>query len=426
MLDAVLERLHGLHPQTIDLSLERVERLLADLGSPQDRLPPVIHVAGTNGKGSTVAYLRAILEAAGLRVHAYTSPHLVRFAERIRVAGALMEDAALADLLGAVEAVNDGRPITFFEVTTAAAFLAFSRTPADVTLLETGLGGRLDATNVVARPLLTVLTPISLDHEQFLGGVLAAIAAEKAAIIKPGVDCVSAEQAPEADAVIEARVRQCGATLYCEGRDFSVRPQPGGMLYQGRDRSWRLPVPALAGAHQIHNAGLALACIDRLRDRLAVPEAALARGLETVEWPARLQRLVRGPLVGCVPAGGELWLDGGHNPDAARVLAMQAQSWRDKPLDLVFGMLADKDVSGFLRPLAPFVRRLHAVAIPEEARSLSATEAAEAAIAAGITDATPASNTREAVEAIAAQQPPGRILICGSLYLAGQILRDHG
>ncbi len=426
MLDAVLGRLHGLHPQTIDLSLERVERLLADLGSPQDRLPPVIHVAGTNGKGSTVAYLRAIFEAAGLRVHAYTSPHLVRFAERMRVAGALMEDSALAELLADVEAVNAGRPITFFEITTAAAFLAFSRVPADVTLLETGLGGRLDATNTVERPALTVLTPISMDHEQFLGGNLAFIAAEKAAIIKPGGDCVSADQAPEADGAIEARVRQCGATLYREGRDFSVRPHSGGMLYQGRHRSWALPMPALAGAHQMRNAGLALACIDRLRDRLPVPEGALARGLETVRWPARLQHLSHGPLVATLPPGWELWLDGGHNPDAARVLAVQAQSWREKPLDLVVGMLADKDVGGFLRPLAPFIRRLRAVTIPDEARSLSAAETAEAATAAGIADAAPAGDAMEAVRAIAGRQPPGRILICGSLYLAGHILRDHG
>lgn len=423
--DAVLERLKGLHPKVIDLSLERVERLLADLGHPERRLPPAIHVAGTNGKGSVVATLRAVYEAAGLKAHVYTSPHLVRFNERIRVAGAEIADADLVAVLEACERVNAGRPITFFEITTAAAFLAFAGKPADVVLLETGLGGRLDATNVLKRPALTCITPISMDHEQYLGGRIEAIAAEKAAIMKAGVDCVVADQERKVDKVLEARSLQYGVALYKEGADFFVRSTPDGMLYQGRTAEWRLPAPVLPGAHQMRNAGLALACVERLGGLLPVPPSALAQGLRAVRWPARLQRLTRGPLVEMLPPGAELWLDGGHNPGAGKALALHARGWRDRPLDVIFGMLGSKDADGFLKPLAPRIRSLRAVTPPGEA-ALPAAEAAAAARRQGVLDAAPAADPAAALADLLRQGGAGRILICGSLYLAGDILRDNG
>jgi len=373
--DAVLERLKGLHPKVIDLALDRVERMLAALGNPQRSLPPVVHLAGTNGKGSTTANLRAMAEAAGQKVHAYTSPHLVRFAERIRVAGQIIGDEALTGLLEECERRNDGSAITFFEVTTAAAFLAFARTPADLCLLETGLGGRVDATNVVERPALTVLTPISLDHQAFLGETIAAIAGEKAGILKPGVACVCAAQPPEALAVIEARARELGAPLYLEGRDWSVTETAFVM----GDKRLAMPRPALAGAHQIHNSGLAAACAVLL----GLPDQAILAGITRTEWPARLQRLTQGPLVAMLPAGWELWLDGGHNPAAGEILADWAKTQADLPLRAVVGMLNTKDSQGFLAPLAGQVQDLRTVAIPGEPNSLSAEEVAAKPIATG-------------------------------------------
>lgn len=433
MIDAVLDRLTRLHPKVIDLSLDRVLRLLAALGNPQDRLPPVIHVAGTNGKGSTVATLRALFEAAGLRAHVYTSPHLVRFAERIRIAGTLPSDSELLALLEEVEAANAGQPITFFEITTAAAFLAFARVPAEVCILETGLGGRLDATNVVERPALTILTPIALDHQNFLGGRIEAIAAEKAGIMKRGIACVTAKQGRKVAKVLEARSTELGVPLYQEGTDFFVRTSPdGGLVYRGKSVEWSLPAPVLAGSFQSRNTALALAALERLT-RLNqpapfpdFPDGALALGIRAVEWPARLQRLRAGPLVELLPEGWELWLDGGHNPHAAEALAQHARTWRDKPLGGVFGILSTKDVDGYLEPLAARFHTLRTVAIPGEAASLSAAEAAAAATRHFCLDAKPADTVEAAVRQLVSTIPgPARLLICGSLYLAGTVLSQN-
>ncbi|MBW7852347.1 MAG: bifunctional folylpolyglutamate synthase/dihydrofolate synthase [Rhodospirillales bacterium] len=426
MVDAILARLLGLHPKVIDLSLDRVRRLLAALGNPEEGLPPVIHIAGTNGKGSVVAFLRAILEAAGLRAHAYTSPHLVRFNERIRIAGEIISDERLLAVLEECERANAGQPITFFEITTAAAFLAFARTTADVVILETGLGGSLDATNVVRKPALTALTPISLDHQQYLGGHIEAIAGEKAGIMKRGVACVVADQERKANKIIEARSLEYGVPLWKEGADFFVRSSGDGFVYQSKGVTWTLPTPALLGQHQLRNAGLALACIERL-DGFAVPPSALALGMRTVQWPARLQRLQRGPLAAALPAGWELWLDGGHNPAAGKALAAQGRAWREAPLYAVFGMLNSKDPQGFLKPLAPRLAALRAVTIPGEANSLTAADAAAAARAQGVYDCAPADDVAAAVaDLVSGRYPPGRILICGSLYLAGTVLAENG
>ncbi|MGE5503419.1 MAG: bifunctional folylpolyglutamate synthase/dihydrofolate synthase [Actinomycetota bacterium] len=433
-IDAVLDRLTRLHPKAIDLSLHRVLDLLDRLGHPQNSLPPVIHVAGTNGKGSTVAFLRAFFEAAGFRAHVYTSPHLVRFAERIRIAGRLPEDDELLALLEEIERVNDGRPITFFEITTACAFLAFARNPADVCILETGLGGRLDATNVVERPALTVLTSIAMDHEQFLGGRIEAIAAEKAGIMKRGVACVVADQGRKVDKVLEARSLELGVPLLKEGEAFFARATPeGGLYYKGQSVEWTLPAPALAGAFQMRNASLALACVERLTvgekppPFAEFPPAALALGMRTVEWPARLQHLTRGPLVDLLPDGWELWLDGGHNPHAAEALARHLRGWRDRPVMGVFGMLKTKDVDGWLKHLATRFHSLRTVAIPGEPNSLAAEDAAAAAARHFAMDARPATDVAAAVRDLVGQsKEPARILICGSLYLAGQVLAENG
>lgn len=429
MIDAVLARLTRLHPKVIDLSLDRVLALLDKLGRPQDRLAPVIHVAGTNGKGSTVATLRALYEAAGLRVHVYTSPHLVRFAERIRIDGRLPDDAELLALLEEVELVNGDAPITFFEVTTAAAFLAFARIPADVVILETGLGGRLDATNVVARPALTILTPMALDHQSFLGDSLTAIAAEKAGILKAGVSCVVAAQPAEADGVVEVRARDLAVPLIKEGRDFHAEAAPHGhLLFHGRDAIVTLPAPVLPGAFQYHNAALALAAVERLGAQGTLPRLShldMARGLAAVQWPARLQRLTQGPLVDALPPDWELWLDGGHNPHAAQAIAQHAQGWTDKPLLAVFGILANKDVAGYFAPLAGRFQTVMGVAIPGEANALSAEAAAEAARRA-CPDTRPAISVAAALTQLAAAHPgPARVLICGSLYLAGTVLAEN-
>ncbi|MTJ84163.1 MAG: bifunctional folylpolyglutamate synthase/dihydrofolate synthase [Telmatospirillum sp.] len=424
MLEVVLERLKGLHPKVIDLALDRVLDLLATLGHPERSLPPVIHVAGTNGKGSTLAYLRAIIEAGGKSAHVYTSPHLVRFAERIRVAGRLIDDDALETILLECERGNDGRPVTFFEITTIAALVAFARQPADFCLLETGMGGRYDATNVIARPALTLLTPISLDHQAYLGDTVAAIAGEKAGILKSGVPCLTTRQDPEAMEVIARRAAAIGAPLLIEGLDWQVGPVPGGMRFTMGERDLSLPLPNLPGAHQIPNAGLALAAAVTLG--LGDRPDDLARGVTGADWPARLQRLTRGPLAACLPAGAELWLDGGHNPSAGQALAaFIAANWRDRPLDLVAGMLDTKDSQGFFAPLAPLVRRMRGVAIPDEPHSRTADGVVGAARAEGLA-AESAADVEAAVRDLADGGGVGRILICGSLYLAGTILADNG
>jgi dihydrofolate synthase/folylpolyglutamate synthase len=419
--DALLDRLSRLHPRLIDLSLDRVRRLLDRLGNPEKRLPPVVHVAGTNGKGSVLAFLRAILEAHGRTVHVYTSPHLVHFRERIVVAGREIAEPALRRLLEACENANAGEPITFFEITTAAAFLAFASEPADAVLLETGLGGRLDATNVVDRPLATALTPISLDHQAYLGASLAEIAREKAGILKSGVVCISAAQPEEAAAVIRERAAETGAELLQHGVDWSVRPSRDGFVYVRCGEELRLPPPALAGAFQCDNAGLAIACAERVLGRQQ-RIALLRRGIGEARWPGRLQRIDRGTLAGLLPDGWELWVDGAHNPAAAAVLAETVRGWRPHPVHLLFGMLDSKDAAGFLAPLAPWISGFATLAIPGEANSLTAEAAAAFGRSCGL-QGEPVDGIRDGIRKLAGLGPgPARILVAGSLYLVGAVL----
>lgn len=421
---AILARLTRLHPKLIDLSLGRMERLLDRLGNPERRLPPVIHVAGTNGKGSVTAYLAAIAEAAGLAAHVYTSPHLVRFNERIRVAGRELDDAALVEVLEACERANGDDPITFFEVTTAAAFLAFARQPADLCILEVGLGGRLDATNVVDRPAVTAITPVAIDHVQYLGATLTAIAGEKAGILKPGVPAVVGLQPPEALAAIERRAAEIGAPLHRAGMEWQgCRTADGFDWTEGADRL-SLPLPALAGAHQIDNAALAVACIRHLSSPV-IDADAIAEGIRAARWPARLQRLRSGPLVAMLPQGWELWLDGGHNPAAGAMIAAHAASaWTDMPTHAAVGMLDTKDAGGFLREIGRFAASVTAVPIPGSDASLPAESVAAAARGVGIAAGTSGS-VAQAVQTLHTQAPTGRILICGSLYLAGSVLAEN-
>jgi len=423
--DVILERLSGLHPKLIDLSLTRVERMLKVLGNPEECLPPVIHVAGTNGKGSTIAYLRAILEAAGFRVHAYTSPHLVKFNERIRLNGELITEDALSELLEACEDANAGEPITFFEITTAAAFVAFASIPSDIVLLETGLGGRLDTTNVIKAPALTVLTPISHDHHQFLGTTLAEIAREKAGILKPGHPCVVARQPEEAMESIVARADDIGVALFVQDEDWSVREEGGRLVYEGPRTKRVSPLPNLPGVHQIENAGLALAALDRL-PKFPVSEDNLKTGISNTCWPGRLQQLQQGPLVESLPDGWELWLDGGHNPSAGEAIATYAKAnWAGQSLHLVCGMLNSKSCAEYLRPLAGICTSFSGVSIPGEENTVSAEEISETASGVGM-NAKPGPSVKAAISAaVKGQSQPGRILICGSLYLAGTILAEN-
>jgi len=415
-MDPISARLRARHPQRIDLSLERMRALCAALGDPQDRLPPVVHVAGTNGKGSTVAFLRAMAEASGLRVHAYTSPHLVRFNERIRLAGRLIADDALNDVLDRIEAIPG--QATVFESTTAAAFLAMSETPADLAIIEVGLGGVLDATNVIARPLISVIAPVDLDHAEFLGTDLAAIAGEKAGVLKSGAPGVIARQDPVAMAAIERAAAQIGAPLTVMGADFDAWPEIGGLAFQSAERFLDLPAPALAGDHQYDNAGLAVATALELD----LPEAAIAEGLKTAVWPARLQRLTAGPYGAAArAAGAELWLDGGHNPHAGRALAAfleGRQARAPMPLALITGMLANKDAGGFFEVL----RGTGAHVLTVGFDGAAAEPGALAAVARGHgLGALPAGSVQEALERALAWGA-GRVVICGSLYLAGEVL----
>ena len=394
------------------MSLARIERLLDALGAPQRALPPCIHVAGTNGKGSTVAFLRAMAEAAGRRVHVYTSPHLVRFSERIRVAGALPADEALADLLEEVERANAGAPITFFEITTAAAFLAFARVPADLVLLEVGMGGRLDATNVVPQPLVSVITPISFDHMDYLGDTLAAIAGEKAGIVKPGIPVVVGAQPPDAAAVIAARARDLGAPLFRCGQEWDFAIGAAGLAYRGvAERA--LPRPALPGPHQYANAATAIAVAETLPGGMRLPDAALAAGLRDAIWPARLQRLTHGPLLAALPAGCELWLDGGHNEDGARAIADWARDIADgTPLDLVMALRATKRAEPVFAALRPVARRLICAGNPADPVAAAPEQLRDAARAVGFVDAAAAPDVAAALRLLHA---PHRVLICGSL-----------
>ncbi len=418
--DLILERMMTLHPKIIDLTLDRVRRLLGALGNPERDLPPVIHIAGTNGKGSTQAMIRAGLEGAGKAVHAYTSPHLVRFHERIRLAGELISEQRLTRVLDECRAANGERRITYFEITTVAALLAFARIRADYTLLEVGLGGRLDATNVVDRPLLTVIAPVSMDHERFLGDTLGGIAGEKAGIVKPGVPCVVGPQPDEALEVIEAVAARRGAPLLVHGQHWHVSEERGRLIFQDETGLLDLPLPALLGRHQHLNAGMAIAA---LRSQ-GFAGTACAAAMSNAVWPARMQRLKTGPLVD-MAGSSELWLDGGHNPAAAAALADVLRSLPARPTHLICGMLNTKDVDGYLRPLAQVAGSLTAVPVPGEADTLPAAVTAKAAERAGFPAAT-ANGVPAAVQGLTAAHGEARILICGSLHLAGAVLRGNG
>jgi dihydrofolate synthase/folylpolyglutamate synthase len=415
-IEPIIERLHRLHPRLIDLSLDRLQRLLEQLDHPERRLPPVVHVAGTNGKGSTCAFIRSMAEGAGLRVHVYTSPHLVRFNERFRVAGRLVSDAALADALETIEQVNDGAPITVFEVITAVAFHLFAQTPADLCVLEVGLGGRGDATNVIEAPAACAITSISLDHRELLGDSLAAIAAEKAGIAKRGVPLVTGAQPAAAFQTLEEAAARVGAPLLARGRDWEIVPYKDALRFDSGSDTIDLPRPSLPGAYQIDNAGVAVAA---LRAAMTLPDKAWA-GLAHAEWPARMQRL-HGHLTRLAPPGWEIWLDGGHNPGAGAALAQHAAGWRDRPLYLIVGMKQSKDTTEFLRPLLPHAAQVFAVQEPGQHLALPV----EAIIVASGGVAKSGPTVAEALAHLP-QGPPARVLICGSLYLAGEVLKADG
>jgi dihydrofolate synthase/folylpolyglutamate synthase len=406
-IEGIVARLHGLHPRLIDLSLDRLRALLAKLDHPERRLPPVLHVAGTNGKGSTCAFMRAMAEAAGQRVHVYTSPHLVRFNERIRVAGEPVSDAALAAALEHVERINAGAAITVFEVITAVAFQLFAQTPADLCVLEVGLGGRGDATNVIERPAACAVTSISLDHRELLGDTLALIAAEKAGILKPGVPVAIGSQPPEVLEVLLAAADRVGSPVRLRDRDWQV----AAGRYHDADGALALPTPSLSGGFQLDNAGIAIAALRASRLPMDVA------GIAAAEWPARLQRL-RGRLAALLPPDWELWLDGGHNPGAGVVLAQHLRSWSDLPVHLVVGMKQSKDATEFLRPLVPLATTLWAVAEPgqHDARPVEAIVEASGGLA------QPGPHVADALRALPRDRR-ARVLVCGSLYLAGEVLK---
>ena len=430
--EPIIARLLTLHPKRIDLSLDRMWRILDQLGHPERSLPPVIHVAGTNGKGSAIAFMRAILEAAGRSVHVYTSPHLVRFNERFRLGapggGKLVTDEALAAVLEECERANGSEPITVFEIETAAAFLLFSRRPADVLLLEVGLGGRLDATNVIERPLACAITSVSMDHLEFLGDTLEKIAGEKAAILKRGVPAAIAPQSGDVLGVIERQARRVRAPLRIAGEHWSVHEERGRLVYQDDDGLLDLPMPKLYGRHQLDNAGTAIAALRAAN--LALPLAAFEAGIARAEWPARMQLLTQGALKALAPAESELWLDGGHNAEGGRAVATALGDLEERvprPLVLIVGMLATKDSSGFLHNFAGIARRVIAVPIPGQENSVPAETLVDIARRAGI----PAESRAGLEAALAAVgrlglEPSPRILITGSLYLAGEVLAQNG
>jgi dihydrofolate synthase/folylpolyglutamate synthase len=422
--DAILKRLSGLHPKLIDMGLERLNRLLADLGDPQDRIPPVIHVAGTNGKGSTVAFLRAMLEASGKSVHVYTSPHLVRFNERIRLAGKLVTSRRLNAVLERLELVNAGQNITYFEITTAAAFVLFAETPADYVLLEVGMGGTYDTTNVVKHPLGTIITPVDLDHMAFLGNTIGKIAVEKAGILKRGAPAVVARQADEGLASIAKVARRLGVTPFIAGQDFDAYAQDGRLVYQDEAGLLDLPRPKLIGAHQFENAGVAIAAVRHFK--LPVDAKAIETGLQTVVWRARLSSL-QGPLRDLLGPGAELWLDGGHNAHGTRALARalaDMNTARPAPLVLIMGMMNTRVPADVLAPFADMAQRILTLTIPGEPNAHKAAFIAKAARNAGF----PATASRSIDAALnnAAAIPNARVVISGSLYLAGQVLHRNG
>jgi dihydrofolate synthase/folylpolyglutamate synthase len=421
-VDGVLERLLRLYPRAIDLDMGRLRDLLGKLGNPERRLAPVLHVAGTNGKGSTCAFARAIAEAAGLRAQVYTSPHLVDFNERIRLTGGLVDHERLAETLEDVERANAGAPITVFEVITAAAFLLFAADPADLCILEVGLGGRGDATNVIARPAVCAITAISIDHREFLGDSLRGIAAEKAGIIKPGVPVVTGAQAPEVLEVIAQKAAAMGAALSARDRDWTIAPSADGLRFANAAGGLSLPWPSLAGPHQYDNAGIAVAALRA--SGLAIPDGAFAQGLAQAEWPGRMQRL-GGSLATLLPRGWELWLDGAHNPGAGLALAEHLKGWRDKPLHLVVGMKQGKDAAEFLKPLLPFAASVWAVAEPDQHLALSVPEVVAASGGVARAGGTVAQALRKLAAAPGATEGEARVLVCGSLYLAGALLRRN-
>jgi dihydrofolate synthase/folylpolyglutamate synthase len=432
-VDAILARLTALHPKRIDLSLDRVQRLLAALDHPERKLPPVIHVAGTNGKGSTIAFMRATLEAAGKRVHAYTSPHLVRFNERYRLGtqgeGRFVSDDELSAALEECERANAEAPITVFEITTAVGLLLFARHPADVLLMEVGLGGRLDATNVVDHPLATIITRVAVDHTDFLGDTLDKIATEKAGILKRGTPAIIAAQARDALAAIERQAAKVSAPLKIAGEDWTATEERGRLVYQDEAGLLDLPAPKLYGRHQFENAGLAIAALRAIKPFKIAP-AAYETGMVKADWPARLQRLAQGRLVDLAPVGSELWLDGGHNPDGGRAIAAALADLEERvsrPLVLIVGMLANKDCAGFLSNFTGLARRMIAVPVPGAEKGMSVEAVADAARAIGVA-ATSRDNLDEALDAARKLDldPPPRILITGSLYLAGEVLRENG
>jgi dihydrofolate synthase / folylpolyglutamate synthase len=427
-LGDVIARLSTLHPERIDLSLDRMHRVLARLQNPEKKVPPVIHVAGTNGKGSTVAYLRAVLEAAGLRVHTFTSPYLVRINECFRLAGTLIDDDELQAAFERVEEANAGEPLTFFEAKTAAAFCLYAQHPADVLLLEVGLGGRLDSTNVIETPLASVITPLSMDHMEFLGDTLTAIAGEKAAIIKRNVPVITAEQPPEALAVIEAQARRMGAPLHAAGQQWHVSIERGRLVYQDERGLMDLAAPRLFGRHQFDNAGLAIATL-RAIETMKLGHAAY-EGIANAEWPARMQCLSTGKLITLGPPGCEIWLDGGHNAEGGRVAAAALGDLEERvsrPLVVIAGMMASKDAKAFLANFAGLTRHIVAVEIPDQDKAMPPDRLADAARALGMRVEI-AGSVEVALRSIAklAYEVPPRILITGSLYLAGPVLAMNG
>lgn len=431
-IEAVLARIAVRRPKLIDLSLERMHAVLARLGAPHLQLPPTIHVAGTNGKGSVVAYMRAILEASGKTAHVYISPHLVRFNERITLAGRPIEDAALIAALEACDAAAGADRLTYFETVTCAAFAVFAETPADILLLEVGLGGRLDATNVIEKPAASVVAPVGLDHEQFLGDTIESVAQEKAGIFRRGAPAVVGKQSPAAMATLEMCAMKTGAPFFGYGQHWHAQAENGRLIYQDDDGLRDFGPPRLAGAHQFDNAGLAVAALKQAG--FLPSDDLVTQGLAAASWPARLQRLTAGPLTQMIRAHGdpstELWLDGGHNPHAGAAIAQtmaDMEERRPKPLILICGMQKNKNMKGFLAPFAGLARSLFAVAADHDGAAPPGDVAAAAA-AVGLA-ATASSDLPSAVSAAlqkagAAETAP-RILICGSLYLAGEVLRDH-